>query len=91
MKNKVKTNIVYEGHSFDSFEELSEFVKNNPTSDVLIWDYRERQDLISVNGKLVQQGKQGRGKCTYKGKTYEGEVEYIDNKLYVGGRYVKDM
>ena len=25
------------------------------------------------------------------GYAYEGEVEYIDNKLYVGGRYVKDM
>lgn len=44
-----------------------------------------------VNGKQVLQGKQGHGKCTYKDKTYEGEVEYIDNKLYVGGKYVKDM
>lgn len=40
----MKNNICYEGHCFDSFEELSEFVKNNPTSDVLVWDYRERQD-----------------------------------------------
>lgn len=91
MKNKVKTNIVYEGHSFDSFDELSEFLKNDPTSDVLVWDYQERQNLVIANGELVPRGKQGRGKCTYKGKTYEGEVEYIDNKLYVGGRYVKDM
>ncbi len=91
MKNKVKTNIVYEGHSFDSFDELSEFLKNEPNSDVLVWDYQERQDMVFVNGKQVLQGKQGYGKCTYKGKTYEGEVEYIDNKLYVGGRYVKDM
>ena len=87
MKNK----ICYEGHCFGSFEELSEFVKNDPTSDVLVWDYQERQNLVITNGKLVPNGKQGRGKCTYKGKTYEGEVEYIDNKLYVGGRYVKDM
>ena len=47
--------------------------------------------FIAINGKHVLQGKQGRGKCTYKGKTYEGEVEYIGNKLYVGGKYVKDM
>lgn len=91
MKNKVKTNIVYEGHSFDSFEELSGFLKNDPNSAVLVWDYQERQNMVFVNGKQVLQGKQGYGKCTYKGKTYEGEVEYIDNKLYVGGRYVKDM
>lgn len=91
MKCKVKTNIVYEGHSFDSFDELSEFIKNNPSSDVLVWDYQERQDLTFVNGKQVLQGKQGYDKCTYKGKTYEGEVEYIGNKLYVGGEYVKDM
>ena len=91
MKNKVKTNIVYEGHSFDSFDELSEFIKSDPNSDVLVWDYQERQDMVFVNGKKVLQGKQGRGKCTYKGKTYEGEVEYIGNKLYVGGKYVKDM
>lgn len=91
MKNKVNTNIVYEGHSFDSFDELSEFLKNDPNSDVLVWDYQECQNIVFVNGKQVLQGKQGHGKCTYKGKTYEGEVEYIDNKLYVGGKYVKDM
>lgn len=87
----MKNYICYEGHCFGSFEELSDFAKNNPASDVLVWDYQERQDMVFVNGKQVLQGKQGRGKCTYKGKTYEGEVEYIDNKLYVGGRYVKDM
>ena len=91
MRNKVKTNIVYEGHSFDSFDELSEFLKNDPNSDVLVWDYQELQDMVFLNGKQVLQGKQGHGKCTYKGKTYEGEVEYIGNKLYVGGKYVKDM
>ena len=91
MKNKVKNNIVYEGHPFDSFDELSEFIKSDPNSDVLVWDYQERQDMVFVNGKQVLQGKQGRGKCTYKGNTYEGEVEYIGNKLYVGGKYVKDM
>ena len=40
MKNKVKTNIFYEGHSFGSFDELSEFLKNDPNSDVLVWDYQ---------------------------------------------------
>lgn len=58
---------------------------------MLAWDYQECQNIVFVNGKQVLQGKQGHGKCTYKGKTYEGEVEYIDNKLYVGGKYVKDM
>lgn len=91
MENKVKTYITYQGHPFDSFEEFSEFLKNDPASDVLVWDYQERQNLVFANGKMVMQGKQGRGKCTYKGKTYEGEIEYIGNKLYVGGKYVKDM
>lgn len=91
MENKVKTYITYQGHSFDSFEEFSEFLKNDPASDVLVWDYQEHQNLVFANGKMVMQGKQGRGKCTYKGKTYEGEIEYIGNKLYVGDKYVKDI
>ena len=87
----MKNYICFEGHCFGSFEELSDFAKNNPAIDVLVWDYQERQNLVIANGKLVPHGKQGRGKCTYKGKTYEGEVEYIGNKLYVGGRYVKNI
>ena len=91
MKKKLYSNVVYEGHSVGSWNGVSDFIKSDPNSDVLVWDYQERQDMVFVNGKQVLQGKQGRGKCTYKGNTYEGEVEYIGNKLYVGGKYVKDM
>lgn len=53
----MKNYICYEGHCFGSFEELSDFAKNNPASDVLVWDYQERQNLVIANGKLVPQGK----------------------------------
>ena len=37
----MKNEICYERHCFGSFEELSDFAKNNPAIDVLVWEYQE--------------------------------------------------
>ncbi len=91
-KNKVVIN--YQGHSFNSYSEWDKYLKQEAlksSCDMVVWDYcLKNNKQVFVNGKMIpNEGKQEYGKCTYKGKTYEGEVEHIKGKLYVGGQFVK--
>lgn len=70
--------------------------RNNPNSDTVFWDNTAGGIIINynrfVNGKMVYpDGIYGKSKCTYRGKTYEGVIEYKNNCLYVGGEFVKNM
>lgn len=58
----------------------------------LVWEYGNISNLTIVGGRIIYpDGSYGNGKCAYKGRIYEGSIEYRDNKLYVGGEFVKDM
>lgn len=80
------------GKTYNSVKEYADAEKNNPNSTTIVWDYQEYDNCVFVNGRMIHpDGSYGTGKCHYKGKTYEGKIEYKDNKLYVGGEFVKDM
>lgn len=84
------------GKSFDNMEEMSREMFNdaatNPECDTLVWAYQDYVGCTFVGGRIIYpDGSHGKGKCAYKGKIYEGVIEYKDNKLYVGGEFVKDM
>lgn len=72
------------GKSFSSIKDYAEALKNDPNSECMVWDI---QNAESINGNRVVNGT---GKCTYKGKVYEGKIEYDeDGHVYVGGELVK--
>lgn len=72
------------GKSYSSWKEYIDAVKNDPNSDTIVWDI---QNIEYMNGNRIVNGT---GKCTYKGKTYEGEIEYDEEgHVYVGGEFVK--
>lgn len=77
------------GKQYHSFEEMIDKEKNNPNSDIVIWEYQDYVSEFFVNGK--RQFISGQGKCHYKGKTYEGAIEHIDGWLVVGGEKVKEL
>ena len=84
------------GKSFDNVEEMSREMFNdattNPECDTLVWAYQDYVGCAFVGDRMVYpDGTHGKGKCAYRGKTYEGTIEYKGNKLYVGGEFVKDM
>lgn len=84
------------GKSFDNVEEMSREMFNdaatNPECNTLVWAYQDYVGCAFVGGKIIYpDGSHGKGKCAYKGRIYEGAIEYKDNKLYVGGEFVKDM
>ena len=86
----------YNGKSFDNMEEMQREIFNeaatDPECDTLVWNYGNISNLTIVGGRIVYpDGSYGKGKCAYRGKVYEGTIEYKDNKLYVGGEFVKDM
>ncbi len=96
VKNNDCVTIHFKGHTFKTWEGFNEFQKqqalNNPSFDTIVWDYMEHNEQYFVNGQMIpKQGKQGKGKCTYKGKVYEGDMEYVGRKLYVGGEFVKEV
>lgn len=73
------------GKKFSSFEEMAECLKHDNDSNTLIWDYMNVTTI--ENGRPVGHG---RGKCWLHGKCYEGEIEYKDGGLYVGGEFVRE-
>ena len=84
------------GKSFDSLEEackaMFQEAATNPDCTNLVWAYQDYTGCVFVGGKVVYpDGAHGKGKCAYRGRTYEGTIEYKGNKLYVGGKFVKDM
>lgn len=84
------------GKTFDNIEEMSREMFNdaatNPDCTNLVWEYQDYTGCVFIGGKIVYpDGAHGKGKCAYKGRIYEGAIEYKDNKLYVGGEFVKDM
>lgn len=84
------------GKSFDNVEEMSREMFNeaatNPECDTLVWAYQDYLRCAFVGGRVIYpDGTHGKGKCAYKGRIYEGTIEYKDNKLYVGGEFVKDV
>ena len=84
------------GKTFNDMEEMSMEMFNeaatNPECDTLVWAYQDYVGCAFVGGRMVYpDGTHGKGKCAYRGKIYEGAIEYKDNKLYVGGEFVKDM
>ena len=88
------------GKSFDNVEEMSREMFNeaatNPECDTLVWAYQDYVGCAFVGGRVIYPdgsygGSYGKGKCAYRGKIYEGAIEYKGNKLYVGGEFVKDM
>ena len=77
-------NININGKSYSSFKEWAEEMKNDPNNETLIWEYMNCETMIG------QRAVNGTGKCTYRGKTYEGKIEYdADGHVYVGGEFVK--
>ena len=86
----------YNGKSFDNVEEMSKAMFNEAATDPdctnLVWEYGNISNLTIVGGRIIYpDGTHGKGKCAYKGRIYEGTIEYKDNKLYVGGEFVKDV
>lgn len=84
------------GKSFDNMEEMSREMFNeaatNLECDTLVWAYQDYVGCAFVGGRMLYpDGTHGKGKCAYRGKIYEGTIEYKGNKLYVGGEFVKDM
>lgn len=84
------------GKSFDNVEEMSREMFNeaatNPECDTLVWAYQDYVGCAFVGGRVIYpDGTHGKGKCAYKGRIYEGTIEYKDNKLYVGGEFVKEI
>lgn len=84
------------GKSFNNMEEMSREMFNeaatNPECDTLVWAYQDYVGCAFVGGRMIYpDGTHGKGKCAYRGKIYEGTIEYKGNKLYVGGEFVKDM
>lgn len=84
------------GKSFDNVEEMSREMFNeaatNPECDTLVWAYQDYVGCAFVGGRVIYpDGSYGKGKCAYRGKIYEGAIEYKGNKLHVGGEFVKDM
>lgn len=84
------------GKTFNDMEEMSREMFNeaatNPECDTLVWAYQDYAGCAFVGGRMVYpDGTHGKGKCAYRGKIYEGTIEYKDNKLYVGSEFVKDM
>lgn len=67
----------------------------NPDCTHLVWSYKDFTECVFLRGR--RRGRTlylvgfGKGKCAYKGRIYEGSIEYRDNKLYVGGEFVKEM
>ena len=87
---------IYNGKSFDNVEEMSKAMFNEAATDPdctnLVWEYGNISNLTIVGGRIIYpDGTHGKGKCAYKGRIYEGTIEYKDNKLYVGGEFVKDV
>ena len=86
----------YNGKTFDNVEEMSKAMFNEAATDPdctnLVWEYGNISNLTIVGGRIIYpDGTYGKGKCAYKGRIYEGSIEYRDNKLYVGGEFVKDI
>ena len=86
----------YNGKTFDNVEEMSKAMFNEAATDPdctnLVWEYGNISNLTIVGGRIIYpDGTHGKGKCAYKGRIYEGTIEYKDNKLYVGGEFVKDV
>ena len=86
----------FNGKAFDNIEEMSRAMFNeaatNPDCTNLVWEYGNISNLTIVGGRIIYpDGTHGKGKCAYKGRIYEGTIEYKDNKLYVGGEFVKDV
>ena len=84
----------YNGKTFDKIEEMSKAMFNEAATDPdctnLVWEYGNISNLTIVGGIIIYpDGSYGNGKCAYKGRIYEGTIEYKDNKLYVGGEFVK--
>lgn len=84
------------GKSFDNVEEMSREMFNeaatNPECDTFVWAYQDYVGCAFVGGRVIYPDEtHGKGKCAYKGRIYEGTIEYKDNKLYVGGEFVKDV
>lgn len=85
---KANYNFVINGKAYNSVEEMIDGEKNNPNSEILIWAYQNNISQSFVNGKWTTIS--GNGKCFYKGKTFEGDIEHIDGWLVVGGEKVKE-
>lgn len=84
--------VIVNGKTYASMHEYMEDEKHNPNSTNLVWDYQDYQNVTFINGKMIYpEGKQGRGRCWWHGKCYEGDIEYRGQSLYVGGVYVKDV
>lgn len=86
----------YNGKTFDNIEEMSREMFHDAATDPgctsLVWEYGNISNLTIVGGRIIYpDGTHGKGKCAYKGRIYEGTIEYKDNKLYVGGEFVKDV
>lgn len=80
------------GKTYNSVKEWAEAERNNPESTTIVWDRQEYTGCVFKNGRMIHpDGSYGTGRCHYKGKTYEGKIEYRGNKLYVGGEFVKDI
>lgn len=93
---KTKTTIHFNGREFNSFEEMNDYMANegasDPNNDILIWDSLQSITMTFVNGKMVSPVGDGEyGKCTYRGKVYEGKITYEGNKLFVRGDFVKEI
>ena len=87
---------IYNGKSLDNMKEMQKEIFNeaatNPDCTNLVWEYGNISNLTIVGGRIIYpDGSYVDGKCAYKGRIYEGTIEYKGNKLYVGGEFVKDM
>lgn len=86
----------YKGKTYTNAKEFGramfQEVASDPNNTNLVWEYQEFVNCTFIDGKMIYpDGTYGKGKCAYRGKIYEGVIEYKDNHLYVGGELVKDM
>lgn len=86
----------YKGKTYTNAKEFGramfEDAASDPNNTTIVWEYKEFVNCTFINGKMIDSdGTYGKGKCAYRGKVYEGVIEYKDNHLYVGGEFVKDM
>lgn len=92
----IKTTFIYNGKSYDDpiewHKAMLQDAATNPDCDTLVWEREPRNVINIVDGdQVIPVGKIGVGKCAYRGKVYEGRIEYRGTKLYVGGEFVKEM
>lgn len=69
--------------------------KINPNSTNVIWEWLKCDTIIGLKDMIIGlkvanvDGSNPTGKCWYRGKCYEGDIEYLEDVLYVGGESVK--